>query len=355
MSQESMKNLNTQVLVGFTENRGSAWHYREGLQGEEPNHYAGAIPVDDVKRRLFHWEPAEGTVETTYEVPLPKPMFGKSTKKITLAAPDRKSIVRPAGTFGEDDPGAILGLFKQGFTVHGYSQWLLDNVEVLLGNGLAIGTAGLIKGGKVAWVQVEMAETLSTPQGVEYRPHLTAATSLDGSLATTYATGATVIICDNQLSAALRETSGLVAKVYHSRYSALKLEEVRQSLDIVEAVSKSMDAQIQALCETEVTDREWDAFLEATFFPNGRPEKGRGLTLNENRKQAVDEMYRVDDRVAPWNGTAFGVLQAMNTYQHHEASIQGDDRVGRNAEKMLSGEWDKFDGQVLKTLDKVLS
>ena len=48
-----------------------------------------------------------------------------------------------------------------------------------------------LRGGAVAWVQVKMADTLSVA-GVEFRPFLTATTSMDGSIATTYQIGAQV-------------------------------------------------------------------------------------------------------------------------------------------------------------------
>lgn len=47
-----------------------------------------------------------------------------------------------------------------------------------------------------------MEETLSVA-GVDFRPFLTATTSMDGSIATTYQTGAQVVVCDSALSAAL--------------------------------------------------------------------------------------------------------------------------------------------------------
>jgi hypothetical protein len=107
----------------------------------------------------------------------------------TYTDPTRKAIVRP-------DTGAILGVFRTGYRVHDYDQWLIHNVEGILDADLQIGSAGLLRGGAVAWVQVEMADTL-TAAGVEFRPFLTATTSLDGSIATTYQTGAQVVVCDN--------------------------------------------------------------------------------------------------------------------------------------------------------------
>src|SRR5215467_11157674 len=63
MSQETSWWLNNMTLQGFTDKRGTAWHYMESEQGAEPNHYPGAIPVPDVKRRLFDWEPVTGEVQ----------------------------------------------------------------------------------------------------------------------------------------------------------------------------------------------------------------------------------------------------------------------------------------------------
>ena len=60
MSRETAQWLNTYTLVGFTDQRGHAWHYRMDLQGVETNHYSAAIPVDDVLRRLFNWRANSG-------------------------------------------------------------------------------------------------------------------------------------------------------------------------------------------------------------------------------------------------------------------------------------------------------
>ena len=53
MSRETLQHLNTNTLIGNTDARGTAWHYRAEEQGAETNHYPGPIPVRDVERRLF--------------------------------------------------------------------------------------------------------------------------------------------------------------------------------------------------------------------------------------------------------------------------------------------------------------
>ncbi len=55
--------------------------------------------------------------------------------------------------------------------------------------------------------------------------------------------------------------------------------------------------------------------------PTGARITGRALTLADSKRQSLQHLYRTDPRVAPWAGTAHGVLQAVNTYHHHESLI----------------------------------
>ena len=113
MSRETLAHLNTQTLIGYTSKRGQAWHYRADQQGAEPNHYEHAVPVADVRRRLFCWSPVEADIQAVTMDP---------DGVTTCTDPTRKAIVRP-------DTGAILGVFRTGYKVHDYDQWLITNVE----------------------------------------------------------------------------------------------------------------------------------------------------------------------------------------------------------------------------------
>lgn len=205
MSKETLDWLNNNTLIGFTEKRGTAWHYHRGYQGTESNHYAGAIPVEDVHRRLFGWEAVPS------EVYVKNPLTG------------RPELDSDKVAFSRSDNGRILGYFGQGYEPHPYAEWLLEKVALLLDDDLAIGSAGLLRGGAVAWVSVEVPENVVTPEGVAFRPHLLAATSFDGSLATTYKRAITNVVCDNTMSAALGERGDQI-KVKHSRRSSLRLD-----------------------------------------------------------------------------------------------------------------------------------
>jgi hypothetical protein len=172
------------TLIGYTDKRGNAWHYRSEDQGNEPNHYPGAIPVDDVLRRLFDWKVIEAPI--TYIVP------GKVEGAIVSYQHEGEWFSVLSSQVGRkgmltDDTYYDLGAFKSGYQGHDYTEWLIDNVATILDtskNGLGIGSAGLLKNRAQAWVSVEMEENFTSKQGVEFRPYLLAATSFDGSIAT---------------------------------------------------------------------------------------------------------------------------------------------------------------------------
>lgn len=348
MSRETLTWLNTMTLIGHTDKRGKAWHYKASEQGAEPNHYPQAIPVEDVERRLFHWEALEGSVSATVLHP---------DGVLTVTDADRKAIVRPPHTFGEQDKGDILGIFKGGYTIHSYREWLLHTVADILDDDLSIGSAGLLRGGAQAWVSVEVPENITTPSGVEFRPNLLAVTSLDGSLATSYRKCVTNVVCDNTMAAALTE-QGQTFKLKHTRNSGMRLLDAREALQVVHTISDTFASEVEQLTNTTVTDAQWDDFLArlCTLDDKGNEKTGRGLTMGTNKREDIDTLYRTDDRVSPWNGTAWGVVQAINTWSHH---MQGKNktagqRAETNMQRAVKGDVETLDQGTLALLQQVM-
>ena len=339
MTRETMQWLNTNTLIGFTAERGTAWHYRAEKQGRESNHYSGAVPIEDVRRRLFPWEAIEGEVQAIVLLP---------DGVATIAAPTRKAIVRP-------DTQEVLGVFSKRYQIHQYDKWLLETVAELLDDDLSIGSAGLLRGGAVAWVSVEVPETITTPEGVAYRPHLLAAASHDGSTATSYHRCIQLVVCDNTMSAALRESEGhdQNVRVRHSSRSLERLIEAREALGIVHTIADDFAAEVGALTSTKVSDGDWARFLDSLVpVPD---ERGRARTNAEAKRQTLDRIYRVDERAAPWQGTAWGVRQAVNTMVHHETTVRGATRGQRNMERAVTGDIDRVDRDTLDRLNAVLA
>ncbi len=346
MSKETLSWLNQNTLIGFTAKRGNAWHYKASEQGAEPNHYEMDIPMDDVIRRLFAWS----AVELPVSVTIPCDMES-ATGVNANGDPIRQMILSDRKAIARDDTYDVFGLFKSGYAPHQYRQWLLENVSSILGDSLSIGSAGLLRNGAQAFVSVEVPDNVETPEGVTFRPNLIACTSFDGTLATTYKRTVTLVVCDNTLSAGLSE-DGQEFKVKHSRHSGLRIADARDALAIVHTTSEQFMAEVKRLCSQEVTDAQWAKVLEA-MVPMDSDSK-RSVTVADDKRSRLDSLYRHDNRVAPWNGTAFGVLQAFNTYTHHYTATRGGTvRAERNMSDALTGKLADADNAVLRVLATV--
>lgn len=329
MSEETATWLNTMTLIGFTEQRGHAWHYRAADQVDEPNHYPGPVPVADVRRRLFGWKVVEGDVTSTGVT-----MDADGVGTFTVSDANRKTMLRPPGALGPDDQGAVLGIFKAGYQGHDYQEWLLEQVATILDDELAIGSAGLLKGGAVAWVSVEVPDSITTPEGVEFRPQLLATTSFDGSLATTFKRVVQNVVCDNTHAVAMAE-AGQRVKVRHSRYSKLRLVHAREALALVHTIADDFAAEVSRLTAVHVSEEDWARFLEE--IAPVPPDSGRGRTIAMSRREGLTRLWNHDTRVAPWKGTAWGAVQAVSTYTHHDGVIRGMGRAERNMLRAVEG------------------
>lgn len=353
MSAETLAALNASTLIGFTDQRGHAWHYRAELQGTETNHYPGAIPVADVERRLFSWQalsvPVAHAVAMTQQdgahPALPDGVFADGTAYRWTTTPGEQAVVR-------SDTGAKMGHFKDGYTIHQHSEWLLGTIATLLDDDLSIGSAGSLRNGAVAWVSIEVPETIHTPEGVDFRPHLLACGSHDGSLSSTYLRTVTNTVCDNTMAVALTERDQRI-KVKHSRHSRLRITQARQALALVHGIADDFAAEVARLCAATVTERQWTAFLDAHTEVTAKT--GRARTHAAKQRDELDRLWRHDARVSPWSGTAYGVMQAVNTWTHHEQTVRGATRAERNMTRAVTGGVDQLDRATLATLTTVLA
>ena len=106
--------------------------------------------------------------------------------------------------------------------------------------------------------------------------------------------------------------------------------------------------EVAALCQTKIPDHAWTAFLDA-YVPLqdrfGESLSTRSLSLAEKKRGKLQRLYRYDARVEPWAGTAHGVIQAVNAYEHHENTVRGTDRAERNMLRTISGDFAKVDAK----------
>lgn len=328
MTKETLEWLNRNTLIGYTEKRGSAWHRDDTLQGDELNHYSGAIPIDDVLRRLFDWE--------AVAAPLYECVVCDSAEAIGVnesGQPIRFVVDQSVKKILRGDTKTTFRYAGKGYQIHQYQEWLLGVVKDIIDDDINIGSAGLLRAGGVAFVTIEIPDTIEILEGFGVRPHLIASTSHNGQYATTYKTVATFVVCDNTHEIALRENTPQF-KLRHSKNSKLRLQSARDALKIVHRMTDDIRALITELSELKVSHPEWDRLLEALAPVPALTSEPDNKTVVEKAKakQAqIRDLYDSDDRVAPWKGSGLGVLQAFNTHRQH---VAGSDR-GRDERNML--------------------
>lgn len=342
MSRETMEDLNRYNLIGFTAERGHFWHWREDLQGDEPNHYDGAIPVADVIRRLFYWD----AISSPVLAQIPVDPTVEPSGFITIEDASRQAIVRP-------DTQTILGLFSEGYKIHQYKEWLIDNVTLLMDDDLQIGSAGLLDKGGMAYVQIEMPKNIEIPEvGEAFRPYFLATTSLNGKLSTTFKRVYTRVGCDNTCEYALGEKSA-TSKIKHTKYSKFDVNAEREKHSLMEAMTEDIIADVLAKTKREVTGKQFISWLDA-FAPVPEDE-GRAKTMAERKREELLTLWMHDERVAPWAGTEWGVQQLANTHAQHFASVnKGTSRVERNVLGAATGKLFDADNTALALLNQVL-
>ena len=181
MSAETLEWLADNSLIGFTEKRGNAWwDARGGVTTDGvPNHFEGPVPIERVTQ-LLDFELVKADLTATY-------LDENGVTNVQVSG--RQAIVRK-------DTAAVFGVFSDGYKIHAPHEWCVQNLDLILDGGLQVGSAVSLRGGARVAVQAELSETREAAEGVLHRPFLTAATSHDGSLATTYLTGTTVVVCD---------------------------------------------------------------------------------------------------------------------------------------------------------------
>ncbi len=343
MSAETIEWLNRNIIVGYTDKHGRAWWDNADAADGFENHYPGAIPLERMEE-LFGFEFVERPIAVL-----------RSDNDLAHARilDGRKAIVHPT-------TGEVTGIFKDGYAIHQYRESLVENVAAILDTavGTNLGTLGLLRNSAVGFASVEMPDNITTPEGVVFRPTLTAATSVDGSLATTYKRTVTVPLCDNTLASALGE-DGQTYKVKHTRYSSMKLADARQALAVLLAVADDFSAMVSSLCAVKVSDADFARLLDVQA-PVTIDMTDRARTFATTRRGELNKLYRHDDRCAPWTGTAYGVLQAWNTYTTHVATTRdrsggtGGGRIERNMLAGITGKSQSADAQVMADLGAII-
>jgi phage/plasmid-like protein (TIGR03299 family) len=271
------------------------------------------------------------------------------------------------------DTGKVLGHHSDTYTSTGYIGSLLEPMESILATvrkQLLIRSAGMLDGGKVAWISVATPDDIVGPGGVKYRPYILGASSLDASISTSFNGHSDVVVCRNTLDAGIGEgfESGLIYSQKRTSGFGFDVIKAQETMGIMHRLQEAFEGSLSTLLDTKVSRPQWTKFLD--LYVEIKPAaSSRQRTMRETKRDALTTLYTNDERAATWTGTAWGVLQAVNTYEEHESIVRDTSgvfdrdnpadmlrmRTERNALRIITGEASKIDNVALTTLSKVLA
>lgn len=293
-----------QIIHGFAEQRN-----RTALATLGGKKYEGGLTFETIRDELLSWSAIEGELTTTVLTP---------DGVTTAVVPKHKAILR-------DDTHEVIGVVGKSFAIHQPREWVADNLERLLsGTELAVQSAGTANHGAQVWMQVANPENRVGPGGFEFRPFILAATGLDGSLSTIYKKNTIAIVCENTYRASLRKSESMEIRLRHTANSAFRLGEVRDTLAIVFETGDEFERELEELLAIKVSDRAFEQIVGK--LTGGSTDSVRSKSISERKAGELVNLWRNDNRVAPWNGTGLGAMQAISTWRQHIATVKGADR-----------------------------
>ena len=325
-----MPNLESdEFLVGFTGDLGIAWWAsREDLGITQ---FPASVPLSRAID-LLDWQPER--------ISLPFKYADHEQPMIMLVHPETRNLV---------------GLHTAEYPTTNYRERLLDNVSALIDDeiGTKIGCVGLLAGGRQAFVQITLDDiAVHEPTGERFKMWLCAYSSLDGSLANTYQTGAMRIQCRNTFEG-FRRTAERTYKYRNTANNRLQVATAREVLDLFGTMTTDLFAEIDRMVLTPVSDSQWEQILDRAFPTDGLSK--RGQTRRQNLQREVDEIYRSDSRVG-YVGTQWGALQAFTTWLQHEAEpIGGMSKAHRNMTHLMEGRFRDSEMHYRRIIDSVLA
>lgn len=321
MSEETQDWLEQNVRVGFTEpkyGRGNAWWY----QGDDVSHYPDAVPYEVAAELL--------------DFPVETRPIAQLVNGVWVEIPERASVSRVSDNRSYQQ-------VPSHYPIHGYKEWLLEKVQQAADAKLDISSVALLRDGGVAFVQFEFPQAIQhEATGELVVPFIGATTSHNGQFASDFKPGTIREVCDNTRRAFHGDPRFKSVKRKHTKKSTLTSEDLREGLGIVvEKITEDYFDELETLTGTPVSDVQWDDFLKL-YIPAKEGSKA-SETKADDKRGIFRELYTLDQRVAPWTGTAWGVLQTVSTFdQHVRQGIGRDDetaadRYQRNALDFILG------------------
>jgi phage/plasmid-like protein (TIGR03299 family) len=243
---------------------------------------------------------------------------------------DGETIQSDSEIIYRNDTNAQLGIVTERYKPV-QPKDVLEFFRDLVGvNGWGLDVVGALDGGKKVWALARTENEFAVKGTVDkVGMYLMLATSFDGSLATIAKFSSIRVVCNNTLTATLRDGMQAIKVGHAGTFNANK---VKEQLGLIEAATSQLEENANILANRKLSNSEATRFLIDIMA--GKDIKPEELsTRSSNIIQGVFNLYNGQGKgstLPTAQGTAWGLLNAITEHVDHHTGRNDNNRL-RNA------------------------
>lgn len=304
--------------------------------GKKSMAYVGETPWHGLGQKLSEGAPIEAWVREAgldWELRETPALFLNASSNLE-AYPGRKVLLR-------SDNGEAMSMMGDDYQVVQPRQVLAFYADLVKGQGLALETAGSLRGGRKYWALAKLKKSalIMAEDGIE--GYLLLATSCDGSLATTGMFTATRVVCANTLGFAVQEgESGRSRKYVKLPHSAtFDPDMMKAELGLATGSWEVFIEQVEKMAKRKVTvdeAKELVVDVVGEEMPEILEVSEAEWREAQGDKKMVQQILQLFDgralgsKFKSSKGTAWGLVNATTEYlDHHRGTRTRDSRLQR--------------------------
>jgi phage/plasmid-like protein (TIGR03299 family) len=211
----------------------------------------------------------------------------------------------------------VLGVVGERYTVI-QNHELFDFTDQLVEYGARYESAGSLRDGKNVFTTMVIEKPLNI-EGDTHIPYLVMASSHDGSMATRALLTPVRVVCMNTLRLAVGSAHRSFT-IRHTKSAPTRIEEARRTLGLSFEYYDKFEDEVRTLMAQGVTDKQFDDLIDAVWPVD--LENLKGNTRVEKKRDEVKSIVLHDATVSPYRGTAWGALNAFNTWEQWHSPVR---------------------------------
>jgi phage/plasmid-like protein (TIGR03299 family) len=225
--------------------------------------------------------------------------------------------------------------------------------DLVEGQGFALDTAGTLFGGRKFWALAKINENAEILERDPVTGYLLLTTSADGSSATVGKFLATRVVCNNTLTAGMRERTKQASVSHRQAFSASALKDKlglahdgfaqtvegmrkltqvrmaqREAAEFVRQLLRPAEVKAEAAAAAAIAaasgSDDFAALLQGAHVPKDDAEDTKRAPKGEAEILRLFAGGAIGDCIPGVHGTAWGMLNAVTEYVDHHASTKTD-------------------------------